>query len=184
MTLTTAPPTPTPTVDPLRAALDDTTVRERLRVRVLVKLGRWLQGAPIARRQEEADEIVAETLQRAWAGQAKYDPARPVIGWLQGILTNVLHEYSRRFKKQPQQLINVDLPDREAVARFEDQELLALVLDRLTPDERNLVEWSMHEGLSYQQIAERMQITEGNARLRLHRLKAQLRRKLQMEGQR
>jgi RNA polymerase sigma-70 factor (ECF subfamily) len=54
--------------------------------------------------------------------------------------------------------------------------------DELAPDERRLIRLKYHEDLTQQEIANRLGILEGNAKVRLHRARKKLKRELRDQG--
>jgi RNA polymerase sigma factor (sigma-70 family) len=179
-----APETASPPDDPVLAALADPGTEPALHAQALSRLGRWAAGLPAGRREQEAKDIVDQTRLRALERRPSFDPALGDIGaWLHGILMNVLREHCRGLRKLPVQP-PADGADWEALEQRlsrSDAGELAELLDRLEPDERNLVEWAQFDGLTFRQIGERLKIPEGAARQRYHRLLAKLKRSVRSE---
>src|ERR1700693_2072266 len=91
----THPPAAAPPDDPVRAALDDTALREGLLSHALAVLGRRLCGRPLTDQIEKAKEACQETFVRALQKRHDFNPAWQVRPWLHGIINNVLFEASR-----------------------------------------------------------------------------------------
>lgn len=171
---TTAPPP-----DPVRAALDDPDLRARLRVHAGCLLDRWLADQPRTRRDQEADDAVSESLARAWARRAAFDPALgDAAGWVHGFVVRVLAEACQRLRKLPTQGIPdatglaVDPAEFDGEPEFDPFALL----DHLPEDDRVAVEGFFRLGWSHRQIADRLGIREGTARQRVSRALGKLRR--------
>jgi len=182
MTTVTTPPTTAPP-DPVRAALDDPTTRIELMNQVVCRLKKWLSDHSHTRRQQEAEDIVAEVLVRAWANRTQFDSSIATVpAWLHGIACRVTSEHCRRLRKQPPS----DSLDRcEAPDDRDDGDPLEF-LNLLGTDERQIVEWHLIHAISHSDIAGRLNISEGNARLRYHRALTKLRTlaRVQQEGER
>jgi RNA polymerase sigma-70 factor (ECF subfamily) len=127
-----------------------------------------------------ADDIVAETFARAWAAS---DPIRreTVRAYLFTIARN-LHRRAARHASRHDELPG-DLTD-EAVSpqrRAEDRSDLDAVLRVLwilSPDDRAALLMRATEHMSYEEIAQTLGLTVGNAKVRVHRARQQLMRAL------
>jgi RNA polymerase sigma-70 factor, ECF subfamily len=172
----TQPPTAPPD-DPVRTALDDTAVQADLLNHALAILGRHRAGRPSTDRIDKAKEAFQETSVRALQKRPDYDPTRPVRPWLHGILTNVLAETTQSLRRSPAQesedaaeweRLAVDLaPDAaEVVPKLLD---VAGYLAKLSPEHREMLQLRFYDGLSHDEIAVRLGISPGNARVRLCR---------------
>jgi RNA polymerase sigma-70 factor, ECF subfamily len=170
-------PVAAPPDDPVRSALDDTAVRDGILNHALAILGRRLANRPMTDRIDKAKDAVQETYVRALQKRHDYNPTRPVRPWLHGIMTNVMSETSRSLRHSPAQesadaaeweRLAVDLttdaadvvPDRLAVVGY---------LAKLPPEHREVLHLRFYDGLSHDEIAARLGISEGCARVRLCR---------------
>jgi len=167
-----------PPADPVQAALDDPDVRAGLLDHARVLLTRWLASRPAAVRAEATADAVQEMQLRALQKRCEYDPAiGRVQAWLHGIMTKVLYETARSMGRQPVQALEdsaaweqlaADLapPIAEAVPnRLAAAEYLA----RLPAEQRQILHLRYYEDLSHEEIAARLGISPGNARVRLCR---------------
>ncbi len=166
-----------PPDDPVRMALDDPALRDELLRHALAILGRWLAGRPASDRIDKAEEAFQETYVRALQKRLEYDLTRPVGPWLHGIMTNVLSETTRSLRRSAAQASReaaewerfaVDLAPGAADAvpnRLDATDYLA----QLPPEHREVLRLRFYEGLSHDQIALRLGISPGNARVRLCR---------------
>lgn len=180
-----APATTAPPDDPVRAALSDPATEPALLAQALSRLNKWLADLPVTRREQEAKEIVDQARLRALEKSSSFDPALGEVGaWLHGILTNVLSEHCRKLRKLPVQprADGANWESLEQRLSRGDTAQLAALLDRLNPDERNLVEWAHFDDLTFRQIGERLKIPEGTARQRFHRTMTKLKRSVQSEN--
>lgn len=98
----------------------------------------------------DAADAVAETYARALAGYDSYQPDRPMICWLVGILRNVLREQSRHRREEPAgvsfPMAAVDGDPLSTLLQFEEADEVRHALDRLSDEERRVVVLRVVEG--------------------------------------
>jgi RNA polymerase sigma factor (sigma-70 family) len=143
----------------------------------------------LARRvpRSQADDLASMTFVVAFERRGSFRPestsARP---WLLGIATNLVHERVRRECREQGTL--VPLSDEHAVAADDarhdvdggpDTERLALALATLDPAQRDVLLLHAWEELSYEEIAQGLDVPLGTVRSRLARARAHLRSRLQ-----
>jgi RNA polymerase sigma factor (sigma-70 family) len=164
--------------DPVGAALADTAVQGELTAHARSTLGRWLADRPATERAEAALEAVHEVTSRALEKQADYNPnAGSVSAWLHGIMNKVLHLVARSLRRRPVQAPDNQIAwDRLATtlcpASAEpsgDRLDAAVILSRLSADQRTVLDLWFFEGLDHAAIADRLGISYVNARVRLCR---------------
>jgi RNA polymerase sigma-70 factor (ECF subfamily) len=124
---------------------------------------------------EAAHEAVQEVTTRALAKQSDYDPAAgSVSAWLHGFLNKVLLQTGRTMRCQPMQPpADPAAWDRLATALSPaaaqptvDRLDAASILSRLPADQRTILELRYRDGLEHAEIATRLGISLGNARVR------------------
>ncbi|MEM9714673.1 MAG: sigma-70 family RNA polymerase sigma factor [Actinomycetota bacterium] len=134
---------------------------------------------------EEAQDLVQDVLLRVRRGLPGYRPGN-LRGWLARITTNAFLDDVRRKQRRPTNALPDD-PDRvlpaaasaeEASAQRSLPDHLQAALAALPEDFRAVVVLSDVVGLSYDQIAERLDVPVGTVRSRLHRGRARLRKVL------
>lgn len=133
-----------------------------------------------------AEDLVQETLLKAFRAWGSYRQGTNARAWLLTILRNTFINEYRRSKREP---IATDLEAIEPYAiykaveqadpegAFFDQIVDARVLeaiDRLPTDFREVLALSDMEGLSYAEIAESLEIPIGTVKSRLFRARRQL----------
>jgi RNA polymerase sigma-70 factor (ECF subfamily) len=114
----------------------------------------------------------------------RYDPERSFPSWLRGVTvrTALMRLRSERRRRE------VALPDVAGIAVRARQEgvvdrlTLERALSQLSPDLRSVMVLRELEGLSYQEIADLLEITKGAAAVRLHRARTRLRDILRGSG--
>jgi len=133
-----------------------------------------------ARDEKDAEDLVQETLLRAYAAWEQFQQGTNCRAWLFRILTNnYINEY-RRLHKERRWLTWSDplvSPFRRRAARDPEGVLFERLLgDEVVaalgalPDEfRNVVVLADLQGLSYREIAERLECPLGTVMSRLHR---------------
>ncbi len=124
---------------------------------------RWLQDA------SDAEELVSDTLIRAWQQAGRFDPERgAVASWLFGIARHVAADRWRARRRH----VTVDLGDvPEPVAELDTAGLgdafdVGLALNHLTPIHRQILLLAYGKDQSEAQIAERLGIPVGTVKSR------------------
>jgi RNA polymerase sigma-70 factor (ECF subfamily) len=178
MTPAVTQPHAAPPADPVQAALDDPDVRSGLLDHARSILGRWLNDRPAAVRAEAAAEAVQETQLRALQKRHEYDPAvGRARGWLHGIMNKVLSETARSLCRLPAQALEDSAAWEQLAADFSPQAAEAVpdrlaaadYLARLSAEYREMLQLRFYDDLSHEEIAARLGISPGNARVRLCR---------------
>ena len=142
----------------------------------------------LSRDKADAEDIVQETFAGAFTGLAKFNGRSSVKTWLSRILTR---QAARAWHKSRRSRQATSLDESgEAVA--EDGRLsvgstatavdhridIAAVLQTLSVEHRDILVLREMQGLSYGEIAEALEIPQGTVESRLHRARAEVRRRL------
>ncbi|HEY3955406.1 MAG TPA: RNA polymerase sigma factor [Streptosporangiaceae bacterium] len=145
-----------------------------------------------------AADLVAEVFLIAFRNRGSFDPGRAQVrSWLYGIAGNVIRGYQRAETRRLRALARTAGPgvlDGPGGDRFEDRAVervsaerlrpaLARALGTLSAAERDLFLLVAWADLSYDQAAQALGIPSGTARSRLARLRAKLRKSLDIEGE-
>jgi RNA polymerase sigma-70 factor (ECF subfamily) len=166
-----------PPDDPVRRALDDPAVQQDLLNHALAILGRRLADRPAADRIDRAKEAFQEMIARALQKRQDYDSSRPVRPWLHGIMAHVLSETTRSLRRSPAQesadteeweRLAIDLAS-DAADVVPNQLDMASYLAKLPPEHEEILQLRFYDGLSHSEIAVRLGISCGYARVRLCR---------------
>jgi RNA polymerase sigma-70 factor, ECF subfamily len=172
----------------------DTQLRARFE-REVVPLRNLLYGHAfhICRNHADAEDLVQDTLMRAYASFDSFRSGTNVKAWLLRILTNTYINGYRRKRRQPMQYSTEDLTDRDlteassrsavSVLHSAEDKALALLPDNdikaamqaLPGQFREAVYYADVEGLRYDEIAMLMNTPLGTVMSRLHRGRRQLR---------
>ena len=132
----------------------------------------------------EAEDAVQETFERAYRGLCRVNGEYRIGAWLSRILANVCTDHAARREVQrslperigPRQTTAPDISEHAS-----DPFVLRAVqdaLDSLPATQRQTFWLYEMDGLTYPEVAQQLGISEDNARARVHRAKATLRRSL------
>ena len=126
---------------------------------------------------ERADDLVQETMLRAFAHLDQFEPGTNMSAWLFAILRNL---FRSEYRKRRREVEDVDgslaesmVSQPEQAGRIEFKELQA-ALARLLPDQREALILVAASGLSYEQAAEICGCPVGTVKSRVSRARTQL----------
>jgi RNA polymerase sigma-70 factor (ECF subfamily) len=126
---------------------------------------------------ETADDLVQETLLRAWANQTSFRLGTNMMGWLYVILRNAFYA---EFRKRRHEVADIEgqhaatlitEPGQEGHIEFEE---FRLALLRLPPDQREALLLIGASGLSYEEAAKICGCAVGTMKSRVSRGRARL----------
>lgn len=150
-----------------------------------------LYGAALrmTRNPSMAEDVVAESFARAWKSIDQFQPGTNLRAWMYRILTNTYITQFRKNKREPEK-VSVDAyekvdhfhlynklsagapsapdPVKEVIGRFTNEEFRK-ALDLLPEEFRTAVVLFDLEGLSYQEVADALDVPIGTVRSRLAR---------------
>lgn len=143
-----------------------------------------------------AQEVMQEAFVEALAHADRFDPDRQVIAWLLGIALNIIRHKKAEAAKRRQREFSFNQLSRLFAERMSDDELL----DRITPstqagpeelvesdeqantllslvseEDQLLLRLAFLEDFAREPLAQRLGVTAGAARVRVHRAHARLR---------
>jgi RNA polymerase sigma-70 factor (ECF subfamily) len=139
-----------------------------------------------------AQELAQETFLRAYQSLFSFDLARPFAPWLYRIATNLGLNWLKR-KRVPTVSLDqespaprVQVPDatpgpEAQLLQAEFRARLWQELAALPPEFRAVIELRHGEQLSYQEIAERLNVPLSSVKVRLFRARQRLRKRLENE---
>ncbi len=182
----TPPTSPTPPAPPTDAAKRASFERE-----ALVHLDSLYRMAlRLTRNAAEADDLVQETMLKAYRAWDQFEKGTNAKGWLLTILRHAfINEYRRR-SRHPE-TVDLDAIEPFSVfAELQDDDPQGTFFDRIVDDEvlraidglpeqfRETVVLSDVEGLSYEEIARVLSVPVGTVKSRLFRARHLLQQKL------
>jgi RNA polymerase sigma-70 factor (ECF subfamily) len=139
-------------------------------------LRRYARGLVAGR--EQADDLVQDTLERAWSKYAMWKERGEVRAWMFGIMHNLFIDRIRSQRVRPEDSVGDDLPEvpdrAQQMDRLEVRDL-DRVLQRLPPDLRDVLLLVGVEELSYQNVADVLGVPIGTVMSRLSRARERLR---------
>jgi len=141
----------------------------------------------------DAEDLVQETIAKAYAGFHQFRPGTNLRAWLYRILANTFINTYRKRRREPAAALGTDVGDwpdgadrlagparsaeAEALDRLSDSEILGALRD-LPEDFRMAIYLADIEGYPYREVAEMMGTPIGTVMSRLHRGRGRLREKL------
>ncbi|MGV0743781.1 sigma-70 family RNA polymerase sigma factor [Mycolicibacterium sp. XJ870] len=168
------------------ATIDD--LHERF-IRDALPLLDQLYGAArrYTRSAADAEDLVQETMVKAYASFDTYRDGTNIRAWLFRILTNTWINSYRTAQRRPDEVFVETLDDAQSAAS-PSAELAALeampdddvrsALSALPDGQRMVVYYADVEGFRYKEIADILDIPEGTVMSRLHRGRSSLRARL------
>ncbi|HVR71344.1 MAG TPA: sigma-70 family RNA polymerase sigma factor [Vicinamibacteria bacterium] len=136
----------------------------------------------ILRRHDLADDVVQDAFLRAYQALGRFDRHRPFGPWICRIAANLAVNHVRspesREEALPESLADTAAPDEgplRGVLEAEGREVLDRAMARLSPEQRAVFVLRVREELSYQEIAEALEISPGTVMSRLSRARERLR---------
>jgi RNA polymerase sigma-70 factor, ECF subfamily len=123
-------------------------------------------------KRDLADEVVQTTMLKAWRASASFDPSRELAPWLYAIARRVAIDVYRREARvgTPEELHD----DQAAVVPLSFERTweaweVRCALDRLPPDEREVVRLAHYLGMTHTEIAARLGVPLGTVKSRSSR---------------
>ena len=148
----------------------------------------------MVRSAEDAEDLTQETFVRVFKALDRYDPARPFQAWLFTITSRLSIDHIRRrrmktvplFRSEPgseeEHAVELEdqglLPDQLAVHSEEERGVRDLI-DTLPPHYRIVVLLRHQQDLSYEEIAQALNLPLGTVKARIHRAREILKQRLE-----
>jgi RNA polymerase sigma-70 factor (ECF subfamily) len=123
---------------------------------------------------DQADDLVQETLLKAWSHRDRFQEGTSLTAWLFTILRNTYYSDMRRVRRCREVCEEVDAataaPQEGHVALQEVRTALSL----LAPEQREAIILVGAAGMSYEEAADICQCPEGTIKSRVNRARARL----------
>jgi RNA polymerase sigma-70 factor, ECF subfamily len=149
----------------------------------------------MTRNHSDAEDLVQETITKAYSALHQFTPGTNMRAWLHRILTNTFINTCRKRKREPNEALSMELTEdfqhsgdplhqgarsaeSEALDRLADSEVLT-ALRNLPEEFRVPIYLADIEGYPYRDIASLMGTPIGTVMSRLHRGRSKLRQALQ-----
>ena len=152
-------------------------------VACIPSLRRYARGLTSDR--DRADDLVQDTLVRAWGHLASWQRRGEVRAWLFGIMHNLFIDRLRTQRSSPEQSAGdalAESPDRARQSDRLEVRDLDRALQRLAPEHRAVLLLVGVEGMGYQEVAHVLGVPVGTVMSRLSRGRERLRAELQGRG--
>lgn len=138
------------------------------------------EAVRILRRHHDAEEVVQEALARAWRARRSCRTPEAPLPWCLQITRHEAIRLIARLRVRTSESLELGAEVEDEQSQFEPDRAVIRVdvsraLRELSPHERLLITLRYEEGCSHPQIAQRLQIPEATARVRLHRAHKRLR---------
>jgi RNA polymerase sigma-70 factor (ECF subfamily) len=167
---------------------DDPALAERFERDALPYVDQLYRAAMrYTRNRSDAEDLVQDTMMRAYAGFATFREGTNLRAWLFRVMSNSWIGNYRTAQRRPHEVLTDQLTDAqsyasaglpsaevEALARMTDGEVRS-ALDALPVGQRLAVYYADVEGLKYAEIADIMSVPLGTVMSRVHRGRRQLR---------
>ena len=157
----------------------------RLQDAAIATLWRAHTGLTTAQRAAQSEEVVQEAAQRALKRRGDFDTGRSVVRWLVGFVVMVCRERTRDCHPAgtpaatddntlsiEELALDLCRPAEDVVAERVD---VRQMLERLPPEDRELVRQRFFDDASFAEIGKKFGISDGAARVRLFRILTRLR---------
>jgi RNA polymerase sigma-70 factor (ECF subfamily) len=140
----------------------------------------------LSRRSDKADDLVQDTILKAWASQGSFEPGTNLKAWLFTILRNQFYSQMRKSGREIQDTDGFHT-DRLAVHPAQygslDMRDFRRQLDRLPDDQREALILVGASGFSYEEAAEIVGTAIGTVKSRVSRARSTLQSALEVAGE-
>ena len=142
----------------------------------------------LLRDREEVEDVVQQTFVQAFVALDRFAGTGAFSTWLTRIAVNEARLRARRWRRTERSMVELsqssesvaDTPEQKA-GRREAVERVRVALDRLPERHREVLSLVV-DGLSHDEIAERLGIRAGAVKVRVHRARAALRQQVSQVG--
>lgn len=127
--------------------------------------------------RDDALDAVQEAFIDAFRAINSFDQARSFYPWFYVLLRNRCHKLRTR-KRETESIEGTEILAPKTGLSHEERLALERALFSLPPEDREMITLKYLDGLSYQELAEYLQIPKGTVMSRLFHIRRQLQRKL------
>lgn len=165
-----------------RVAHGDRQAFEQIYDRYQPRLARFVSR--LTRRSDLVEEVVNDSMVVVWRTADRFRGASQLSTWVMGIAYRVALKRLRRRPQWAEEALSEDYPatDRESaerrVARRQSRERIQAALEKLSAEQRAVVELTFFDGCSYQEIARILDCPENTVKTRMFHARRRLKRLL------
>ncbi|WP_256004698.1 MULTISPECIES: RNA polymerase sigma factor [Pedobacter] len=126
--------------------------------------------------KDAANDLLQETFLKVWQNLEKFRNKSQISTWIYRIAVNTCLTYLRSEKRQAKDELTDNIIETRAEEHSEKNEQIALLyqsIAKLEENDRFIITMVLDE-LPYAEIAEISGISEGNLRVKIHRIKQKL----------
>ncbi len=137
-----------------------------------------------AKCREEANDMLQEGFIRVFKNLDKYEPRQALVFWIRRVMINACLEHIRRNKKHDvasNELLEEVLDSSMASIDVQNAKELIELIQQLPDDYRMVFNLYSIEGYSHKEIAEMLNISLSNSKVRLMRARAILQKQLEQQ---
>ncbi|KAA0700684.1 RNA polymerase sigma factor [Neorhizobium sp. P12A] len=137
-------------------------------------------------RHDRADDLVQDTIMKAWAKQDHFEMGTNMKAWLFTILRNELYSQMRKSGREIQDsdgLFTESMATHPSQYGALDLQDFRKALDQLPPDQREAIILVGASGFSYEEAAEICGCAVGTIKSRVNRARQRLQELLQISGE-
>jgi len=164
----------------------DTALNE---LAVLVRQPAYYFALQLLGNREDAMDVTQDAVMRFLSSLERFEEGRPVLPWVRRIVRNAVIDLQRKKNVRSAESLDSDGFDGEALTLVDEasssadlaiqQERRKIVwnsLGELSEGQREIVVLREYQDLSYQEIAELLEVPIGTVMSRLHRARIELRK--------
>ncbi|NCN05786.1 MAG: RNA polymerase sigma factor [Spirochaetales bacterium] len=130
--------------------------------------------------EQDASDLLQDTLLRAYEKSSYYDPAQPLYPWLLTLGRNIARNHFRKKESHlgsiPEEL-EIQSPylnPEENLLRDEESRHLMQAIENLSPEHREIIELKHFQECSYQEIGTILELPPGTVMSRLYYARKEL----------
>lgn len=131
----------------------------------------------LTRNGAAADDLVQDTIVKAWSNLDKFEPGSNLRAWLFTILRNTFYSDKRKTRREVSDSDGIhaaslyEKPAHDGKLAFND---FNVAFDKLSPEHREVLILVGASGFSYEEAAETMGVAVGTVKSRANRARARL----------
>ncbi|OCX65388.1 RNA polymerase subunit sigma [Thioclava sp. SK-1] len=138
----------------------------------------------LTRNSAQADDLVQDTIVKAWSNIEKFQVGTNLRAWLFTILRNTFYSDRRKRKREvpdPEGIHAATLSEKPAHDGRLAMNDFMVAFDKLSPEHREVLILVGASGFSYEEAAETMNVAVGTVKSRANRARARLSEMLHLE---